>query len=404
VTESKIFPLIRANDESGQNSSDPTVALFASNDGTVARAKFGYLLKDSASFDGVVSAPVRGEVTEFASQKGLNAGVRVKGSLRLVPYKKSYQVPLRVGWLRSEARETVDIVSAENNAAILSARGLVDVASFSFDQLVRAAMNVAVGIQAAGGRTAAISAARSRPLQALLANPVARKSIPVDADVLAQRLDSSQGRAAFASAFRFLANDLELWQVERAVVLSMSGSTGRPTFTIAESAGFRDVTKVSKGFELALGIVQTRTKDKVTSGYYVGGSFSTGRAFSGDPENICLPLGGITGGTRCQDALTVEPSGQTFEVYQGDVRWYFNELEFAVAARPSYDRKGGDERWAVEFPIYFLQNSKDLSSPLDKEKAGLTGGVTFGWRQRANGAGFFAVFSVGALFRVPGVP
>jgi hypothetical protein len=52
----------------------------------------------------------------------------------------------------------------------------------------------------------------------------------------------------------------------------------------------------------------------------------------------------------------------------------------------------------------FLQNSKDLHSALADDKAGLTGGLTVGIRDSPNGRQFTAVFSVGSLFKLPGVP
>src|SRR5436189_518495 len=59
TTESKIFPLMRdATNEARQASPEPSLALLASNDGTTAKARFGYLVADIASLEALISGPV----------------------------------------------------------------------------------------------------------------------------------------------------------------------------------------------------------------------------------------------------------------------------------------------------------------------------------------------------------
>lgn len=391
IMESKVVPFLRSNDE-GQNSPEPTISLLATADGTVAKARFGYLLKDDVSLDGVVTGPLTGESATFATTKGLSAGVTAKASLRVVLNRKDYKV------IRNPVQpqtSSFGVFTAPANSSIVAAHHL-NQPVFSFDDLVSAALDLAAGIQNSGGRSVAKTAVLSVPLTASLTTPAAAASV-------AAGLNSDEGRAAFATAVRFYANDLAMWQVERAVILSLSGSSGRPTFTVAQGSKFNRVTKVSKGFDGELGVLKTARSDQLTKGYYLSGGISTGTSFSASAKNICLPIDGASG-TLCQNAVTSEPDGKTYEIYRAEARYFFDELRFAVAVRPSYDRLGGDEKWAVEFPIYFLQNSKDLQSALKDDKAGLTGGVTFGWRQVAAGTEFFATFSVGTLFKLPGLP
>ena len=93
------------------------------------------------------------------------------------------------------------------------------------------------------------------------------------------------------------------------------------------------------------------------------------------------------------------------ELYQGDFRYFFSGLKFAVGFRPGYNREAAEnEKWSIEFPIMFLQNSKDLQSALSDDKAGLTGGVTVGVKDSLDGKSVYALFSVGSVFKLPGLP
>ena len=220
----------------------------------------------------------------------------------------------------------------------------------------------------------------------------------------ATRLSGERGRAAFASAFRLFANDLEGWQVDRSVVLSLGAKTVRPEFTIADGPAFRSLTRKARTADISIGYIASASRDSLTRGYYVGLNVIAGKTYSGTQRQTCLPVG-ESGGTQCRNALLSEPQSSDMELYQGDFRYFFSGLKFAIGLRPGYDRKAGEnEKWSVEVPLMFLQNSKDLQSALEGDKAGLTGGVAVGVRDSPNGNSFFAIFSVGSVFKLPGLP
>jgi hypothetical protein len=401
LTESKVFPFLRSLNE-GQTSPEPTVSLLATNDGTAAKARIGYLLTNIVSLDLSVSGPVSGGSAQLASHTGLGPGVSAEGALHLVLYQKDIPVPAT---FNRRATETASDAMLNKNGSgqILVARELTT-PDYTIDKLVAAALNIATGIKSAGGPALAKQAARGAPLQALLANPAAVSAIQATPEELSKELDTAQGREAFATAFRLLANDMNLWKVKRSVVLSLGGTLSRPTFTVADGPEFRSVVKKAQTAEIALGLIESAQTDTLTRGYYAGLNVSTGRSFSGTARNTCLPIG-QTGGTQCRNAVTKEPEPNDTELYQGDFRYFFDELKFAVGFRPGYDRKAAEhEKWSIEVPIMFLQNSKDLQSALSDAKAGLTGGVTLGVKDSPAGKSFFAVFSVGSLFKLPGLP
>lgn len=398
LTESKVFPLLRTQDD-GQSSPEPSVSLLATNDGAAAKARFGYLVKDIISLDFTFTGPVSGGTAEFATHKGLGAGITAEGALRVVLYQQnvSRDAPLAK---RGMGRA---LMNTNEGAQILARRNLTS-GGHDLDDLVLAALDIGTGIQAAGGPAVVKRAARSAPVETLLDNPAAKATEGVSPQTLAGELNSAQGKEAFATGFRFLANDLNLWQVKRAVVLSVGGALSRPSFTLVDGKEFRSVVKKAGTGEFSLGWIESATTDTLTRGYYAGINISAGRKFSATARNTCLPVGDA-GGTQCRNAVLRDPEAAKTELYQGDFRYFFDELKFAIGFRPGYDREAQeDEKWSIEVPVMFLQNSKDLQSALSDAKAGLTGGVTFGVKDSPNGRSFFAVFSVGSLFRLPGLP
>ena len=389
IVESKVFPLMRGAVE-GQSSPEPTVTLLATNDGAVAKARFGYLLTDLVSLDATVSGPVAGGTAQLVSQKGLGAGVAADGTLRLVLSRTQHSQPVTAG------------MAAPAAPSVISNRHMTT--EFSFDALVAAALDVATGIRAAGGPALARNAARGAPVVELFQQSPAVGSSAQSPQAAAAQLNDERGREAFADAFRLLANDMEAWQVDRAVVLSFTGGISRPSFTVAENAQFKSVTKTARTGEVSLGIITSARRDKLTRGYYVGGTITAGQAFNATARNTCLPVA-VSGATQCRNAVLSDPTPTDIESYQADLRYFFSNLKFAVGFRPSYDRKAGaDEKWSIEVPLMFLQNSKDLQSALADDKAGLTGGVTLGIKDTPDGPAFVAMFSVGSVFKLPGLP
>ena len=160
VTESKIFPLMRTAAE-GPGSPEPTVLLLATSDGTVAKARIGYLLKDYVSFDVSFSAPVSGGTGRFLTEKGLGGGVAGESSLRLVLYRKHRAVPVSSG-LVGGSQSTMGVSSLSST---VTGQGLTS--SFSFDQLISAALETAQSIHAVGGPAAARATISSAPLGAI---------------------------------------------------------------------------------------------------------------------------------------------------------------------------------------------------------------------------------------------
>jgi hypothetical protein len=391
LVESKVFPLMRGTLE-GQNSPEPIVTLLATNDGAVAKARLGYLLKDFFSLDATFSGPIAGGTGQLLTQKGIGAGVSAEGTLRVVLHRTQHSERLPSG-----------MASPLGAPSVIANRNMTS-GVFSFDDLVASALDVATGIEAAGGPELARNVARSASVAGLFENPQALGSSAAPVRAAASQLDNEKGREAFAAAFRLLANDLEAWQVDRAVVLSLGGALTRPTFTLVDGNQFRSITKDAKTGEVSFGIISSARRDKLTRGYYTGITVTAGKTYSATARNTCLPVGDA-GATQCRNAIVAEPSTSEVESYQGDFRYFFSNLKFAVGIRPGYDRKAPkDEKWSVEIPLLFLQNSKDLQSALADEKAGLTGGVTVGIRDSPNGAVFSAMFSVGSIFRLPGLP
>ncbi len=395
VTESKILPLLRdASGQGSQNSPEPSLSFLSSNDGTTAKARFGYLVSDATSLDVVFSGPIRGGTATFADRSGLGKGVSAEGELTLVLSQK------KSGTATATAEQRAPLTQLGlGQLRIASANA----AAISFDDLVNASLMAGVAIQQAGGARVVKAALRGAP-QALLALPTVAAASTRAPDALAQELGTPDGREAFAAVFRLLANDLNLWRVEQAWLLTLSGSAGRSAFTVAdlEKLTFQQVQKDGHSANVALGTVITRKNAAASQGFYFGGSYEWGTGFSGSPKNTCLPAG-TAGATICQNAVSAEPQPASFGLLQGDARWYVKDLSVALTARPSYERKSRETTLA--FPIYFLQNSKDLQSALKDAKAGLNGGVNFGWRKTpAHRADFFALFFVGTLFNLPGVP
>jgi hypothetical protein len=73
--------------------------------------------------------------------------------------------------------------------------------------------------------------------------------------------------------------------------------------------------------------------------------------------------------------------------------------------QPGFDQKAAEhEKYSIEIPVPFLQNSKDLQSALADGKAGLIGGVSVGVKDSPWGKAFFAFFSVGSTFKLPSLP
>jgi len=281
----------------------------------------------------------------------------------------------------------------------VSGQGL-DQPGFSLDQLIGAAVETAVAIQTAGGPVAVKSSLPSSSPMAVASTVMTPQAVAI----VAQQLEGERGREAFASAFRLLANDLESWQVDRAVILSLGAKIGRPEFTLVEGSAFKNINRKTRTGEISLGVIQSMSRDKLTRGIYAGFTITAGSTYTGTQRQTCMPIDDI-GVTQCRNALLAEPGKTDVELYQGELRYYFDSLRFAVGFRPGYNRTAAEnEKWSIELPIMFLQNSKDLHSALTDDKAGLTGGLTVGWKDSPAGTAFYAVFSVGSLFKLPGVP
>jgi hypothetical protein len=392
TTESKVFPLVRdPSNLSKQTSPEPSISFLASNDGAVAKARFGYLVQDIVSLDALITAPVRGEAATFLDKSGLGKGVSLEGDLTLVLSRKTTGEPTT-----EIARRARPMSGAAASPAMVPGHG----GDLTLDDLVAMSLRVAGSDSGSGALPSSRGVERTTAL-----NEGLQSARTEETSVLATQLNNRRGREAFATAFRFLANDRNLWHVDRALLLTLTGSAGRPSFVLADTAtaAFRGVTKDVHSGGAALGLVINRNREAVSQGFYVGGSVQWATTVSGTARNTCLPTGSA-GALTCQNALQTEPNPDSTRIIQGDVRFYFSNLSIAVAAQPSHDRTAKETTFA--FPIYFLANSKDLQSALTPEKGGgLTGGVNVGWRRTPNAhADFFAVFFVGSLFKLPGVP
>lgn len=359
TTEAQVLPALRdANGDAAQGSVEPHLLLLSSTDGGVTgKARIGYLAPNKFLLDAVFSGPIAAKSARFADLTGLGNNVSLQ--LRV---SRAFWFNPKTGTANAER---ADALKTE-----------------SFDTLVTNAVARAV--------------ARAERFQ----NDV----LPGESRIANQ--DRSDVRQAFANEWR---SDLAKGKVRivDSIVASGSYSVGNGAFKFVAEDNLtpQEEKHVSRIAEGAFGWLHAKSDDYVFKNVepraYVGVGLQKGTTFEAqDEQNICAPFG--PSGLACQDIAVGAPSRSQRWIVRGDARLWLKSGTLAVTFRPSYDFQ--TDKATYEFPVYFLKNVKDVLDPSQGGDPGLAGGVTLGWKPSKTGRQFFALFSIGTILKLPGLP
>jgi hypothetical protein len=143
--------------------------------------------------------------------------------------------------------------------------------------------------------------------------------------------------------------------------IAVEGKAGYKNFEFFDTAGAKDDADLYSG-SLSAALVGTHGSGRLLFGV----TYEDAKKAQKKVVQKCDPVQGSTALEECKSLPLGRPSAEQATILRAEYRRFLGKI--AIAPLASYNIK--EEILALELPIYFLHDSKDL----------LTGGVRLGWR------------------------
>src|SRR4029453_16123185 len=139
-------------------------------------------------------------------------------------------------------------------------------------------------------------------------------------------------------------------------IVSLRAQATRSTFNYLDGAlQALEVSHTAPGYSATFGVLTA--DDMLMAVNWIHNATWQGRA----KVDVCRPIEG-TGATRCQQGVIGAPLEKRYRVIEGQVKRFITN-SFAAEVFLSHDLE--EKAWAVELPLYFIQD----------RTGGLSGGV-----------------------------
>ena len=395
VTREQVLPVLRDGaGDSSQASVEPKFVLVGSTTGDVTgKARIGWIPQNRALVDAIVSGPISEGQARFVSLDGLGNSV-------------SLQLRFQYAWKFTHAREAQRLFMLDRATGAGRTTGACTGTIDEIDQAIclaaaRAADDlITTRIQPLTRASKDLPTVRNEIRNSILNNRV-------DHTATNSRLEANEGFAInldeLQEAFtRQWLRSLRRGEVQTtgSVIISGSFLTANQRFSFVDSLTLvtQRENRINRSGQVGIGFARERGVQPLL---FVGGGYAWGTTYEGQPKSdLCQPFVGES--LRCQNVAIGGPMEGQVKRLNIEGRAWLLSSKLAVSTR--YIRDMEKDTNTVEFPVYFLQNVKDIEQdPAAQATPALTGGLTAGWQRRATQTEFYVYLFVGTVLGIPGL-